>query len=99
KLQQDEDRRHTSWIVGEAKRAGWWIYHERSKKWYTPEEFHAEGIVVVENTGRFAKPDYRVMNPQVGLKLRFDYLKKVTDEYFEFKKRIDDYFTTELKKK
>lgn len=99
KLQQDEDKSRTSWIVHEARTAGWWIYHEPSKRWYTPEEFEAADILVTVGNRPTDKIAYKVMNPMVGLKRRIDFLKKVSDEYFAFKKRIDDYYTTELKKK
>lgn len=99
KLQYEEDKSRTSWITQEARAAGWWIYHEPSKKWYTPDEFDATGIMVTVSNRPNSKIDYKVMNPMVGLQRRLDFLKKVSDEFFAFKKRIDDYYITELKKK
>lgn len=90
----------SSWLSKQARVNDCWIFHTRTKKWYTPDEFDEAGIDLSARNGRDeVSVEYKIMSPQYGIEQRLRFIKKVMDEFYEFKKRVDDFYITELKKK
>ena len=87
-------------LIDDAIKSGLWIYHKTTKKWYTPEEFReVANSLYYTNRDKNNGNEFAIMSPISGLNLRLQTLKKVTDEIEIFKKRIDDYYSIEVKKK
>ena len=81
-------------MIKEARASRVWIYQVSKKKWYTPDEMvnyvnenQEQNINLEKSTD-----DFKLMNPQKGLQDRISFIKKVSDEMFEFNKRIKDYY-------
>lgn len=88
------------WLIKEAKIHEMWIYHRTTKKWYTPEEFEKVAWQLYSSDSRRNNySDFAIMDPMAGLNLRLQTLTKVLTEVNDFKKRIDEYYNTHLKKR
>jgi hypothetical protein len=71
-----------------------WIYRKDKKKWYTPEEFKTEYIDQdpAENMKSIIG-SFCIMNPQVGLRQRLDFMRQTSEEIELFTKRVVDYYS------
>ncbi|WP_434376429.1 hypothetical protein [Sphingobacterium spiritivorum] len=89
-------------LIKEARVSGYWIYHKSAGKWYTPEEFQevARELYSRERDGkRNNSSDFAVRDPYSGINDRVRWVDQMNTELQTFKKKIDEYFQVQLKKR
>lgn len=85
-------------ILKEAKICQSWLYNLETKAWYTPEEFenYFTGLSQDYRVKAEILKQFRIVHPSNGLRLRVEYLGKITvkisKEIADFNQRIKDYY-------
>jgi len=69
-----------------------WIYRQDTKAWYTPEEFKEEFIKKKHEHIHMMLGHFKIMDPQVGLRQRLDFMRKTSEEIELFTKRVIEYY-------
>lgn len=87
-------------MVKEAKRNNCWIYGRENKKWYTPDEFHAEITRVIASHGQLEKrlQLYAIKDPRAGIRDRMAYVKKMVEELERFTESVLTFYEFREKK-
>lgn len=81
-------------ILRMAKEKGLWIYQKSEKKWFTPDEFRevAHRLIKREPGGHSNQWDFHTADPWEGLRLRIEYLERVTQQIRDFSNRLEAFY-------
>jgi hypothetical protein len=80
-------------LYKEAQVSKLWIYRKDKKTWYTPEEFKAAYIdQAPQENMKTIIGSFRIMDPQVGLDQRLNFMKRTSEEIEVFMKRVVEYY-------
>lgn len=76
-----------------------WIYHVKSRKWFTPDEFFDQWDSVYIGKSMFNNnPEFKIMNPLAAVRQRAQWVEKAGEELQSILKKLEDYSATFEKK-